>query len=104
MPKKAFVSLWDAESWTLVKTRTVCQKPVTCFEISEDGERLAYGGSDLSVGVLDARTLRVRFVPFSLLLPSGSDSTHDTRSQSSRSSTRTTSPSRPSASTPPALS
>ncbi|GAA6036174.1 hypothetical protein JCM8097_006815 [Rhodosporidiobolus ruineniae] len=58
VPKKAFVSLWDAQSWTLLKTRTVCQKPVTVFEVSEDGERLAYGGSDLSVGVLDARTLR----------------------------------------------
>ncbi|GAA5899642.1 hypothetical protein JCM6882_001173 [Rhodosporidiobolus microsporus] len=57
-PQKAFVSLWDAESWTLVKTRTVCQKPVTVFEVSADGEKLAYGGSDLSVGVLDARTLR----------------------------------------------
>ncbi|GAA5827751.1 hypothetical protein JCM11251_007655 [Rhodosporidiobolus azoricus] len=57
-PSKAFVSLWDAESWTLVKTRTVCQKPVTVFEVSRDGRRLAYGASDLSVGILDAETLR----------------------------------------------
>ncbi|GAA6022321.1 hypothetical protein JCM10207_003284 [Rhodosporidiobolus poonsookiae] len=57
-PKKAFVSLWDTATWTLVKTRTVCQKPVTCFEVSDDGELLAYGGSDLSVGVISARTLR----------------------------------------------
>ncbi|GAA5863380.1 hypothetical protein JCM8547_006964 [Rhodosporidiobolus lusitaniae] len=86
-PKKAFVSLWDADSWTLVKTRTVCQKPVTVFEVSEDGERLAYGGSDLSVGVLDARTLRpiltilhahdfpvtsLRFNPSGTILLSGS--------------------------------
>jgi hypothetical protein len=63
VPQKAFVSLWDAEGWTLVKTRTVCQKPVTVFEVSEDGERLAYGGSDLSVGILDAHTLRVRPFP-----------------------------------------
>ncbi|BGP19750.1 hypothetical protein JCM10213_004375 [Rhodosporidiobolus nylandii] len=57
-PKKAFVSLWDADSWRLVKTRTVSNRPVTGFEVSEDGRRLAVGGSDLSLGVLDAETLR----------------------------------------------
>ncbi|ORY72905.1 quinon protein alcohol dehydrogenase-like superfamily [Leucosporidium creatinivorum] len=56
--KKSFVSLWDTKTWTLKKTRTVSQKPVTAFDVSDDGTLLAYGSSDLSVGVLDAVTLR----------------------------------------------
>uniref|UniRef100_A0A0K3CNW8 FGENESH: predicted gene_13.73 protein n=1 Tax=Rhodotorula toruloides TaxID=5286 RepID=A0A0K3CNW8_RHOTO len=56
--QKAFVSLWDARAWKLLKTRTVSQKPVTAFDVSEDGTLLAYGSSDLSVGILDAVTLR----------------------------------------------
>ncbi|BGP51350.1 hypothetical protein JCM10450v2_007288 [Rhodotorula kratochvilovae] len=56
--KKAFVSLWDARAWKLLKTRTVSQKPVTAFDVSDDGTLLAYGSSDLSVGILDAVTLR----------------------------------------------
>ncbi|GJN93754.1 hypothetical protein Rhopal_006811-T1 [Rhodotorula paludigena] len=56
--KKAFVSLWDARAWKLLKTRTVSQKPVTAFDVSDDGTLLAYGSSDLSVGILDAITLR----------------------------------------------
>ncbi|KAM0747959.1 WD40 repeat-like protein [Meredithblackwellia eburnea MCA 4105] len=56
--KKSFVSLWDTKSWTLVKTRTVSMRPVTAFDVSKDGTLLAYGSSDLSVGILDAVTLR----------------------------------------------
>ncbi|GAA5920105.1 hypothetical protein JCM1841_004100 [Sporobolomyces salmonicolor] len=85
--KKAFVSLWDARSWRLVKTRTVSQKPITAFDVSDDGTLLAYGSSDLSVGILDAVTLRpiltvlhahdfpvtsLKFNPSSSLLVSGS--------------------------------
>ncbi|GAA5888882.1 hypothetical protein JCM5296_005030 [Sporobolomyces johnsonii] len=85
--KKAFVSLWDARSWKLVKTRTVSQKPITAFDVSEDGTLLAYGSSDLSVGILDAVTLRpiltvlhahdfpvtsLKFNPSATLLVSGS--------------------------------
>lgn len=58
--KKSFVSMWDAKTWKLVKTRVVSQRPLTAFDISADGSLLAYGSSDLSVGVLDALTLRVR--------------------------------------------
>jgi prolactin regulatory element-binding protein len=89
--KKAFVSLWDARAWKLLKTRTVSQKPVTAFDVrcaveleqglpssqadvdgspdSDDGTLLAYGSSDLSVGILDAVTLRVS--PSCLLLIAG---------------------------------
>jgi len=56
--KKAFVSLWDSTTWKLVNTKTISQKPVTAFDISPDGELLAFGSSDLSVGILDARTLQ----------------------------------------------
>ncbi|SCV73170.1 BQ2448_7095 [Microbotryum intermedium] len=62
--KKSFVSVWDAKEWKLKKTRTVSMKPITAFDISvvidasADGTMLAYGSSDLSVGVLDAQTLR----------------------------------------------
>ncbi|SCZ94646.1 BZ3500_MvSof-1268-A1-R1_Chr12-3g04019 [Microbotryum saponariae] len=56
--KKSFVSVWDAKEWKLKRTRTVSMKPITAFDISLDGTMLAYGSSDLSVGVLDAQTLR----------------------------------------------
>ncbi|BGP57975.1 hypothetical protein JCM8202v2_005632 [Rhodotorula sphaerocarpa] len=85
--KKAFVSLWDAKAWRLLKTRTVSQKPVTAFDVSDDGSLLAYGSSDLSIGILDAVTLRpivtvlhahdfpvtsLKFNPAGTLLVSGS--------------------------------
>lgn len=56
--KKSLISKWDTQTWRLVSTRTVSQRPVTAFDISDDGTLLAYGSSDLSVGVLDAHTLR----------------------------------------------
>jgi len=57
--KKSLVSKWDTKTWKLLSTRTVSQRPITAFDISNDGTLLAYGSSDLSVGVLDAKTLRV---------------------------------------------
>ncbi|KAK0538943.1 hypothetical protein OC842_001140 [Tilletia horrida] len=56
--RKSFVSAWNAETWDLVQTRHVADKPITAFDVSADGRLLAYGCSDLSVGVLDAKTLR----------------------------------------------
>ncbi|PWN40036.1 WD40 repeat-like protein [Ceraceosorus guamensis] len=56
--RRSFVTSWDADSWDLVETRKISDKPVTVFDVSSDGTKLAYGSSDLSVGVLDARTLR----------------------------------------------
>jgi len=40
-----------------------------CEKYSEDGTLLAYGSSDLSIGILDALTLRVRPLFLSLLSP-----------------------------------
>ncbi|CAD6892110.1 unnamed protein product [Tilletia controversa] len=56
--RKSFVSAWNAETWDLIQTRHVADKPITAFDVSADGRLLAYGCSDLSVGVLDAKTLR----------------------------------------------
>ncbi|KAJ1019913.1 hypothetical protein NDA16_004194 [Ustilago loliicola] len=56
--RKSFVTAWDAETWDLIETRHVSDRPVTVFDVSPDGKFLAYGSSDLSIGVLDAKTLR----------------------------------------------
>ncbi|KAE8209702.1 hypothetical protein CF327_g6345 [Tilletia walkeri] len=56
--RKSFVSAWNAETWDLIQTRHVADKPITAFDVSADGRLLAFGCSDLSVGVLDAKTLR----------------------------------------------
>ncbi|GAA5999277.1 hypothetical protein JCM5350_004978, partial [Sporobolomyces pararoseus] len=85
--KKSFISCWDTLEWKLTKTRTIGNKPITSFDISEDGLLLAYGSSDLSIGILDSKTLRpimtilkahdfpsttIKFNPSSSLLVSGS--------------------------------
>ncbi|SPO25997.1 uncharacterized protein UTRI_02271 [Ustilago trichophora] len=56
--RKSFVTAWDADTWDLIETRHVSDRPVTVFDVSPDGNFLAYGSSDLSIGVLDAKTLR----------------------------------------------
>jgi len=44
-------------SWTLIKTKSISTKSITVFDVSQNGKLLAYGSSDCSVGVLDAKTL-----------------------------------------------
>ncbi|CAD6583813.1 MAG: hypothetical protein CYPHOPRED_002500 [Cyphobasidiales sp. Tagirdzhanova-0007] len=85
--KKSFVSVWDTQSWSLIKTRTVAKRPVTSFDISPNGKMLAIGGADLSVSIFEAENIRpllsvlaahdfpstcIRFSPSSELLVSGS--------------------------------
>ncbi|ORY34349.1 quinon protein alcohol dehydrogenase-like superfamily [Naematelia encephala] len=43
--------------WDVIVRREVSGKPVTVFDVSTDGRLLAYGSSDLSLGILDAKTL-----------------------------------------------
>ncbi|KAJ9119600.1 hypothetical protein QFC22_003309 [Naganishia vaughanmartiniae] len=43
--------------WDVVARRDVGSKPVTALELSADGKLLAYASSDLSIGILEARTL-----------------------------------------------
>ncbi|KAK7049640.1 hypothetical protein VNI00_005671 [Paramarasmius palmivorus] len=59
--RQAFICKWQfdekAGSWSIEKQRKVGEKGVTTFSISPDGKFLAYGSSDLSIGILDAVTL-----------------------------------------------
>lgn len=43
--------------WDVVARREVSAKPVTVFDASADGKLVAYGSSDLAIGILDAKTL-----------------------------------------------
>ncbi|KAI0676981.1 WD40 repeat-like protein [Trametes maxima] len=56
-PRRAFVCKWDTETWQVTKLRQISDRQVTCFDVSPDGKLLAFGSSDLTVGVLDAYTL-----------------------------------------------
>ncbi|KAI9001311.1 WD40 repeat-like protein [Trametes punicea] len=56
-PRRAFICKWDTDTWKLTKTRQVSDRQVTCFDVSPDGKLLAFGSSDLTVGVVDAQTL-----------------------------------------------
>lgn len=56
--RKSFLSAWSLSTWDLIETRQISEKPSTVFAISPCGRYLAYGSSDLSVGVINARTLR----------------------------------------------
>ncbi|RPD66687.1 WD40 repeat-like protein [Lentinus tigrinus ALCF2SS1-7] len=86
-PRRAFVCKWNTDTWKVTKTRQVSDRGVTCFDISPDGKLLAFGSSDLNVGVLDSQTLAplltilkahefppttIRFSPSSDMLISGS--------------------------------
>lgn len=59
--RRAFLTSWSLSTWGLIETRQISEKPVTCFTISSCGRYLAYGSSDLSLGVLNATTLRLVF-------------------------------------------
>ncbi|KAF8639646.1 hypothetical protein AX17_000911 [Amanita inopinata Kibby_2008] len=69
------------------KSKKIGDKGLTCFDISTDGRFLAFGSSDLSIGLLDASTLTplvsilkahefppttIKFNPTSTLLVTGS--------------------------------
>ncbi|RKP14986.1 quinon protein alcohol dehydrogenase-like superfamily [Piptocephalis cylindrospora] len=57
--KGAFVCKVSATTFGKVLIRSVHNKPITAFSISEKGDRLAYGTADLGVGILDTDTLDV---------------------------------------------
>ncbi|KAI0824670.1 WD40 repeat-like protein [Trametes gibbosa] len=65
-PRRAFICKWDTETWTVVHKRQISDKQVTCFDVSPDGKLLAFGSSDLTVGVVDAQT----FAPLLTILKS----------------------------------
>lgn len=75
--KRAFVTRWNSDTWEPMRTKEVGKKGVTCFDIryirlpsyiyafiivsfnSANGQWLACGAADLSIGILDAKTLAV---------------------------------------------
>ncbi|KAJ7699925.1 quinon protein alcohol dehydrogenase-like superfamily [Mycena rosella] len=86
-PRQAFVCKWNTATWTVDKVRKVGDKGLTCFDISPNGNMLAFGSSDYSVALLDANTFAplltilkahefppttLKFNPTSRLLVSGS--------------------------------
>ncbi|PIL36872.1 hypothetical protein GSI_00562 [Ganoderma sinense ZZ0214-1] len=56
-PRRAYVVKWDTDTWKTTKLRQISERGVTCFDVSPDGKLLAFGSSDLNVGVLDAQSL-----------------------------------------------
>ncbi|ORY92352.1 WD40-repeat-containing domain protein [Syncephalastrum racemosum] len=57
---KGFVCVWSTRRYPLKKARTasVCRKSITSFCVSPGGTLLAYASSDLTIGLVDARSLR----------------------------------------------
>ncbi|ELU45455.1 hypothetical protein AG1IA_00517 [Rhizoctonia solani AG-1 IA] len=41
--------------WKVARIAKVATRPITVFDVSQDGKLLAFGSSDLSVGILDSR-------------------------------------------------
>jgi prolactin regulatory element-binding protein len=48
--------------WTLATKREVARKPITVFDVSADGRLVAFGASDLCIGMMDAKTLAVGLI------------------------------------------
>jgi len=55
--RQAFICIWNTETWVVEKTKKVGDRGLTCFDVSSDGCFLGYGSSDLTIGVVDAKTL-----------------------------------------------
>ncbi|KAF8211305.1 quinon protein alcohol dehydrogenase-like superfamily [Mycena galopus ATCC 62051] len=56
-PRQAYVCKWNTATWAVDKVRKVADKGLTCFDVSPNGNLLAFGSSDYSVGIIDANTL-----------------------------------------------
>ncbi|KAF9483977.1 WD40 repeat-like protein [Pholiota conissans] len=55
--RQAFVLKWNTRTWTVDKYRKISDRSITCVDMSPDGRFLGYGSSDLSIGMLDTKTL-----------------------------------------------
>jgi prolactin regulatory element-binding protein len=77
IPRQAFICKWNTSTWTVEKMRKVGDRQITCFDIryacnllhhlmhliyahSNDGRLVAFGSSDLSIGLLDTNSFSVR--------------------------------------------
>jgi prolactin regulatory element-binding protein len=58
-PRKAVLMTWNLDNGTPGRSKTISHKPVTCLDMSPSGHLLAFSSSDLSIGILDASSLRV---------------------------------------------
>ncbi|KAK4688290.1 prolactin regulatory element-binding protein, partial [Tremellales sp. Uapishka_1] len=47
----------EVGKWDVIVRREVAGKPITVLDVSENGKLLSYGCSDLSIGILDSKTL-----------------------------------------------
>lgn len=57
-PRKAVLMTWNLDNGTPGRSKTISHKPVTCLDMSPSGHLLAFSSSDLSIGILDASSLR----------------------------------------------
>ncbi|KIK08386.1 hypothetical protein K443DRAFT_672409 [Laccaria amethystina LaAM-08-1] len=55
--RQGYVCKWNTESWLVVKTRKIGDRGLTCLDISADGRFLAFGSSDLTIGMLEGKNL-----------------------------------------------
>ncbi|KAG8686740.1 hypothetical protein FRC09_013947 [Ceratobasidium sp. 395] len=59
--RRAWVIRWEVaeggKDWKLARMGKAATRPITVFDVSQSGKLLAFGSSDLSVGILDAHTL-----------------------------------------------
>ncbi|KAJ3575159.1 hypothetical protein NP233_g1273 [Leucocoprinus birnbaumii] len=55
--RQGYVLKWNTQTWTVEKQKKVGDKALTAFDVSLDGRFLGYGSSDLSIGILDPKTL-----------------------------------------------
>lgn len=55
--RPGFLTAWDTNSWKVIRTVTLADKPITACDLSEDGQLIAFAGADLSVGIVSAKTL-----------------------------------------------
>lgn len=56
--RKCFISSWDTDTWTIVQSRQISDRPATVAEISDNGSYIAISTSDLSLHLLSSHTLK----------------------------------------------
>ncbi|KAG5457480.1 MAG: WD40-repeat-containing domain protein [Olpidium bornovanus] len=57
--RRGFICKWDTATWTLAAKAAVSKRAITALCVSSNGQLLGFGSQDLSVGVVDAATLRL---------------------------------------------
>ncbi|KAJ3257552.1 hypothetical protein HK103_004461 [Boothiomyces macroporosus] len=57
--KDGFILKFDTSTWQLKKSKRVCSKPITAFNISDNGKLLCFGSADMSINVIDSERFSV---------------------------------------------